>query len=117
MPVLKCVFLCTHAEMHIDGLEHCVTINVYKQIFDLLQANLHGVLPVHKAAFGPLQQSALRWSNRLKQMFAVCHSLNMVSKSVAAGTSMERSLFKAVEACFLVCTWLCVHFYPPTLAY
>ena len=68
----------------------------------MLQAHLHGVLPVHRAAFTSLQQSALRWSNRLKQACAVCHSLNMVSKSVVAGVDMERALFKAVEAHFLV---------------
>ncbi len=68
----------------------------------MLQAHLHGVLPVHQAAFTSLQQSALRWSNRLKQACAVCHSLNMVSKSVVAGLDMERALFKAVEAHFLV---------------
>lgn len=67
-----------------------------------MQAVLHGVLPVHKATFGALQQSALRWSNRLKQSFAVCHSLNMVSKSVVAGADTERFLFKAVEARFQV---------------
>ncbi|DBA94899.1 TPA: hypothetical protein ACH3X1_002432 [Trebouxia sp. C0004] len=64
-------------------------------------ANLHGVLPVHEAAFDSLQQSGLRWGNRLKQMFAACHSLNMVSRSAVAGADVERSLFKAVEASFL----------------
>ncbi len=68
----------------------------------MLQAHLHGVLPVHQAAFTSLQQSALRWSNRLKQACAVCHSLNMVSKSVVAGVDMERALFNTVEARFLV---------------
>ncbi len=62
------------------------------------------MLPVHKGAFQSLQQNALRWSNRLKQACAVCHSLNMVSKSVVAGTDMERTLFKLVEARFLVCS-------------
>ncbi len=73
-----------------------------------LQANLHGVLPVHKATFGSLQQSGLQWGNRLKQMFAACHSLNMVSRSAVAGADMERSLFKAVEASFLVGICLCI---------
>ena len=74
------------------------------QLMGPSQTKLHGVLPVHKAALGSLQQSAMQWSNRLKQSFAVCHSLNMVNKSVMAGADMERSLFKAVEARFLV--WL-----------
>ena len=68
----------------------------------MLQAHLHGVLPVHQADLTSLQQSALRWSNRLKQACAVCHSLNMVNKSVVAGVDMERALFMAVEARFLV---------------
>lgn len=73
-----------------------------------LQANLHGVLPVHKATFGSLQQGGLQWGNRLKQMFAACHSLNMVTRSAVAGADMERSLFKAVEASFLVGICLCI---------
>lgn len=73
-----------------------------------LQANLHGVLPVRKATFGSLQQSGLQWGNRLKQMFAACHSLNMVTRSAVAGADMERSLFKAVEASFLVGICLCI---------
>ncbi|KAL0053576.1 hypothetical protein WJX82_007835 [Trebouxia sp. C0006] len=64
-------------------------------------AELHGVLPVQQAAFGPLQSHASRWTNQLRQAFGVCHSLSMVSKSVVAGDDMERTLFKAVEARFL----------------
>ncbi|DBA85716.1 hypothetical protein WJX77_011623 [Trebouxia sp. C0004] len=64
-------------------------------------AELHGVLPIQQAAFGPLQSHASRWSNQLRQAFAVCHSLSMGSKSVVAGDDMERTLFKAVEARFL----------------
>ncbi len=55
-----------------------------------------------KDNFQSLQQNALRWSNRLKQAFAVCNSLNMVSKTAVAGVDMERTLFKLVEARFLV---------------
>ncbi|KAL0036849.1 hypothetical protein WJX77_002108 [Trebouxia sp. C0004] len=64
-------------------------------------ANLHGTLPVDKGNFQSLQQNALRWSNRLKQAFAVCNSLNMVSKTAVAGVDMEQTLFKLVEASFL----------------
>ena len=67
-----------------------------------LQANLHGVLPVYHGSFASLQQNALRWSNRLKQACAVCHSLSMVGKGSVAGLDVERALFKAVEARFLV---------------
>ena len=59
-------------------------------------------MPVDKGNFQSLQQSALRWSNLLKQAFAVCNSLNMVSKTAVAGVDMERTLFKLVEARFLV---------------
>ena len=67
-----------------------------------MQAELHGVLPVHKSRFEPLQKSAFRWSNRLKQAVAVCNSLTYVNKGTVAGADMERSMFKAVEARFLV---------------
>ena len=49
-----------------------------------------------------MQQNALRWSNRLKQACATCNSLNMVSKTAVAGVDVERTLFKLVEARFLV---------------
>ena len=67
-----------------------------------VQAELHGVLPVQSAKFQAMQKSALRWPNRLKQAVAVCNSLNMVNKHTVAGVDMERSMFKAVEARFLV---------------
>lgn len=67
-----------------------------------LQASLHGVVPVQQGSFGTLQHSALRWSNRLRQACAVCHSLSMVNKASVAGLDVEWDLFKAVEARFLV---------------
>jgi len=69
----------------------------------VLQAELRGILPVQDCAFMPLQQSAQRWSSKLKQACAVCNSLNMVNKYTVAGIDMERALFQAVEARFLVC--------------
>ena len=68
----------------------------------VMQAGLHGVLPVHNGEFQLLQKSALRWSNRLKQAVAVCNSLVVINKSTVVGADMERSMFKAVEARFLV---------------
>ena len=67
------------------------------------QAELHGVLPVHHGQFEPIQKSALHWRNRLRQAVAVCNSLNMVNKHMVVGVDMERTMFKAVEARFLVC--------------
>ena len=78
-----------------------------------MQAELHGVLPVQSSEFQALQKSALRWPNRLKQAVAVCNSLNMVGKHTVGGVDMERTLFKAVEARFMVGTqsigYMCSH--------
>ena len=63
------------------------------------------MVPVHNGEFEPLQQSAQRWSNRLKQGVAVCNSLVVINKTTVVGADMERSMFKAVEARFLV-SWL-----------
>ena len=60
------------------------------------------MLPVQKAEFQGLQQTALRWPNRLKQAVAVCNGLTMVGKHTVVGVDMERNMFKAVEARFLV---------------
>lgn len=68
----------------------------------LAQAELHGILPVKSNRFEPLQQTAVHWSNTLKQAAAVCNSLTLVNKHTVAGFDVERSLFKAVEARFLV---------------
>ena len=67
-----------------------------------MQAELHGVVPVQSGEFLAMQKSALRWPNRLKQAVAVCNSLNMVGRHTVAGVDMERRMFKAVEARFLV---------------
>lgn len=74
-----------------------------------MQAELHGVLPVQSGEFQAMQKSAMRWPNRLKQAVAVCNSLSMVGKHTVAGVDMERDMFKAVEARFLVsyCAALC----------
>ena len=70
----------------------------------LMQAELHGIMPASDGQFEGLQQNALRWSIRLRQGAAVCHSLTMVNKTLLAGEPMERSMFKLVEAHFLVRT-------------
>ena len=111
---------CTASTCHVPPAGSLVTPwqAVCDCLSELLQADLHGVLPVHKASFAALQQNALRWSNRLKQAFAVCHSLHMVNKHTVAGVDVERMLFKNVEARFLVnsssyylhwiCVWVCL---------
>lgn len=84
---------------HVDPLMPCI-LSLAR--CDRMQAGLHGVLPVHSGQFELLQQSALRWSNRLKQGVAVCNSLVAINKNTVVGADMERSMFKAVEARFLV---------------
>ncbi len=71
-----------------------------------MQAKLHGMLPVSNGVFEPLQSSAIRWSNKLRQAAAVCNGLTMINKSTIAGDEVERSLFKAVEARFLVLVFI-----------
>lgn len=66
-----------------------------------MQAALHGVLPVHKGQFETLQQNAMRWDNQLRQAMAVCNGLVLINKTVV-GMDLERNMFKAVEARFLV---------------
>ena len=67
-----------------------------------IQADLHGVVQVKQQAFEALQQRSAQWSNRLIQAAAVCNGLTMVNKTTVVGDEMERSLFKSVEARFLV---------------
>ena len=43
----------------------------------------------------------MRWSNRLRQAMAVCNGLALINKTVI-GVDLERDMFKAVEARFLV---------------
>ena len=70
-----------------------------------LQAELHGVLPVHSGTFEPLQHNAMGWGNRLKYAMAVCNGLACINKTVV-GVDMELAMFRAVEARFLVGTFL-----------
>ena len=82
-----------------------------------LQAELHGIVPVADGQFQVLQQTAVNWSNRLKQALASCHGLTVVNRTTVVGDEVERSLFKAVEAryrvrddmllCCVCCAVLC----------
>ena len=64
---------------------------------------------MHKGQFESLQQNALRWNNRLRQALAVCNGLSWINKTLV-GVDMERSMFKAVEARFLVGTFFLFFF-------
>lgn len=67
-----------------------------------MQSELYGILPVEEGQFGQLQRSAVHWNNRLRQAVASCHSLTLVNKATVVGDEVEHSLFRAVEACFVV---------------
>ena len=84
-----------------------------------MQAELHGVIPVTDGCFEPLQQSAIRWSNALRQAAAVCNSLTLINKTTVVGEEVEQKLFKLVEARFkarlpsqsvCVCACMCVFY-------
>ena len=70
----------------------------------LLQAALHGILPVQNHRFGHMLTSSAQWSSKLRQAVAVCNGLTFINRTTVVGLDMERKLFKAVEAHFLVCS-------------
>lgn len=72
-----------------------------------VQPELHGMLPVNGDKFEALQQSAVQWSNSLKQSAAVCNSLNLVNKTRVVGDVADFAAFKACEARFLVRAHMC----------
>ena len=59
------------------------------------------MLPVRDGGFEAIQQNAMRWSNRLRYALAVCNGLTYINKTVV-GVDVEKAMFKAVEARFLV---------------
>lgn len=65
-----------------------------------MQAELHGIIPVSNGSFEPLQQSAIRWSNALRQAAAVCNGLTLINKTTVVGEEVEQKVFKLVEARF-----------------
>jgi len=60
------------------------------------------MLSVADGAFGPLQKGAVNWSNRLRQAAAVCHSLTPLGRGTVVCDVAEKTIFKVVEAQFLV---------------
>ena len=101
-------YLYTHVGLH--QIQVCYTTGPQPTDLTLrlclgMQSQLHGVLPVVRGQFGQLQQTAVRWNNRLKQACAVCHSLTVENRTVA-GDAVEELLFQMVEATFQVSTHL-----------
>lgn len=68
----------------------------------MLQAELHGIVPVAEGQFQTLHQASVNWSNRLKQALASCHGLTLINRTSTVGDEVERSLFKSVEARYRV---------------
>ena len=68
------------------------------------QAELVGMIPVHRGQFQLLQPKAWSWSKRLKQCVAVCNGIVVVKNTLLGGSSLENSMFTAVGARFLVKT-------------
>lgn len=60
------------------------------------------MLPVEGGRFTGLQQSAVRWPDRLRQAAALCNSLTVIRKSQVVGDVADKQAFKAVEAHFVV---------------
>ena len=62
------------------------------------------MLPVYKVAFKPPSKYGIHWGRNLKFAAAVCNGLVMKGKKGCIGDTLEKSIFKAVEAEFLVIT-------------
>lgn len=67
-----------------------------------LQEGFYGMLPVTRLAVGPLQKFGIHWSRNLRFAAAVCNGLVMKGKTGCIGDALEKSLFQAVEAQFVV---------------
>ena len=60
------------------------------------------MLPVERAKFTGLQQSAVHWPEDLKQAAALCTSLTLVNRRAVVGDLADKQAFRAVEARFVV---------------
>jgi len=73
----------------------------------VLQEGFFGMLPVSKAKFGTLQKFGMGWSRNLKYAGATCNGLVMKGKNCVIGDALEKQLFHAVEAQYVVSrSWL-----------
>ena len=68
-----------------------------------MQEGFFGMLPIRRAKFeGELQKYGMGWSKSLKIAGAVCNGLVMKGKTSVIGDALEKQLFKAVEAQYVV---------------
>ena len=65
------------------------------------------MLPITKAEFGSLQKFGMGWSRNLKFAGAACNGLIMQGKNSLIGDALEKQLFRAVEAQYVVCLAAC----------
>ncbi len=65
------------------------------------------MLPVNKAQFGTLQKFGMGWSRNLKYAGAACNGLVMQGKTFVVGDALEKQLFRAVEAQYVVSSDCC----------
>lgn len=68
----------------------------------MVQEGFYGMLAVSKTEFKPLTKYGMHWGRNLKFAAAVCNGLVMKGKKGYIGDTLEGSLFRAVEAEFLV---------------
>lgn len=68
----------------------------------VMQEGFFGMLPVSKAKFGTLQKFGMGWSRNLKFAGATCNGLVMKGKTSVIGDALEKQLFRAVEAQYVV---------------
>ena len=68
----------------------------------VMQPALQGMLPILDGKFGALQRSAVQSPNSLRQIAAICNSLNPVNRSQVVGDVADFAAFQACEACYLV---------------
>ncbi len=68
----------------------------------MLQEGFFGMLPVSKAKFGTLQKFGMGWSRNLKYAGATCNGLVLKGKNSVIGDALEKQLFRAVEAQYVV---------------
>ena len=64
------------------------------------------MIPVEGGRLASLQRTAIHWPVRLKQAAALCNSLNLINKHQMVGDLADQQSFKAVEAQFLVISFL-----------
>ena len=67
-----------------------------------MQEGYFGVLPVGKGQIGTLQKFGMGWSRNLKFVGAACNGLVMKGKNFVIGDALEKQLFQAVEAQYVV---------------